>query len=524
MSQPERIHVSRPISLLLCLSITAVGSLTAACGDVSISVPPEREGDDPGECYDSADNDGNGLFDCDDPACSGAEECQDNLAPGAPLVRIDPETPDTTDTIRCIIETASVDPEGHLVEYAYSWTVDGNDAAVDATAVDPGQTNRGEHWMCTVVPEDEFGAVGPGSSAAVDVNNARPTAPEISIVPGAPQVTDELYCEITTESTDADGDPISYSVEWVRNGSETGITQDYVPAQSTETNDLWVCKVVPFDGFEIGSSAEDSVNVHVDVSPHVVAGQDHSCSVQLDGSYACWGANGSGQLDGPDESFWKLEAGPDFSCGIRFSDTSVRCWGDDSENQLLTPLGSYVDLAVGNSHACAVRSNAELIFWGSAYDWGDSPPGGIAVQVTAGDDYCCALMEDGAIACWGEAPAADPGSTWTEFDGGADHFCAIGDDGVTCWGDDSYGQVSSAPTTGTFSQVSAGRRHTCAIEEGSQFVTCWGDDSHGQATPPSGTFSQVGAGWYHTCGKRPNDTVECWGCVGEDSGQCSPTF
>jgi hypothetical protein len=40
--------------------------------------PLEREGDDPGECSDDADNDFNGLFDCADPACAAAPSCQDN--------------------------------------------------------------------------------------------------------------------------------------------------------------------------------------------------------------------------------------------------------------------------------------------------------------------------------------------------------------------------------------------------------------------------------------------------------------
>lgn len=35
----------------------------------------EFEGDEPGECLDGADNDRDGLFDCDDPDCAGAPDC-----------------------------------------------------------------------------------------------------------------------------------------------------------------------------------------------------------------------------------------------------------------------------------------------------------------------------------------------------------------------------------------------------------------------------------------------------------------
>ena len=34
------------------------------------------EGDDAGECSDEADNDRNGLFDCDDEGCSGSPACK----------------------------------------------------------------------------------------------------------------------------------------------------------------------------------------------------------------------------------------------------------------------------------------------------------------------------------------------------------------------------------------------------------------------------------------------------------------
>ncbi len=50
-------------------------SLTS-CGDKE-DTAMHYEGDDPGECSDDADNDRDGLFDCDDPDCSGAAACQE---------------------------------------------------------------------------------------------------------------------------------------------------------------------------------------------------------------------------------------------------------------------------------------------------------------------------------------------------------------------------------------------------------------------------------------------------------------
>ena len=40
------------------------------------------EGDSAGECSDGADNDQNGLFDCDDPNCSNSPDCDPTPGPG----------------------------------------------------------------------------------------------------------------------------------------------------------------------------------------------------------------------------------------------------------------------------------------------------------------------------------------------------------------------------------------------------------------------------------------------------------
>ena len=71
-----------------------------------------------------------------------------------------------------------------------------------------------------------------------------------------------------------------------------------------------------------------------------------------------------------------------------------------------------------------------------------------------------------------EPPAPDV--TYIAISSGADHVCAIATDGsVTCWGDDSHGQVSERPTRGSFTQISSGDDHTCALREDGA-VICWG--------------------------------------------------
>lgn len=57
------------------LLLAALFLAVAACGDVSILGGDDDEGNRPGECTDRADNDSDGLFDCDDPGCATGPDC-----------------------------------------------------------------------------------------------------------------------------------------------------------------------------------------------------------------------------------------------------------------------------------------------------------------------------------------------------------------------------------------------------------------------------------------------------------------
>ncbi len=512
----------RPPLTLLLLSIALSG-----CSDVSISVAPELEGDDPGECSDAADNDGNGLFDCDDTPCFNAPECAPNAPPGQPALRVDPPEPKTTDTLRCVIDIASFDPDGDAVEYAFSWALDGVDTGITEANIESVMTVKDQTWMCTVIPTDANGAVGPGASASETIRNTGPEAPDVLISPNEPVVANDLECTIENPSYDVDGDEVTYTYAWLKNGSPLGVAVPFLAWTVTEVSDQISCIVSPWDGFEDGPVGEAWVEVHQDPKLWVTAGRGHTCSNQVDLSYACWGDNSLGQSDqGPEVNYYQLEVGGDFTCGIVQNSGGVQCWGDQGNNQHLTPLGSFVDVGVGDTHACAIDSTGVAQVWGSAFSWTDPAPSSeLLTAVSAGQDYCCSLSTSGSLDCWGDGkPIANAVGSYRSVAAGTSHVCALNDAGnISCFGDDTWGQVSGAPL-GEFEQLSSGWRHSCAVELGTGFITCWGDDSRGQVSAPPGQFDQVSAGWYHSCAKRPNDTVECWGCIGDDSGQCTPPW
>jgi alpha-tubulin suppressor-like RCC1 family protein len=138
----------------------------------------------------------------------------------------------------------------------------------------------------------------------------------------------------------------------------------------------------------------------------------------------------------------------------------------------------------------------------------------------------------------------DPGRPLAHFLGvsaGLAHTCAIRDDGTLwCWGSNHEGQLGqdaglgaddahAVPQAieGSWSQVSAGDYHTCAIRDDAT-LWCWGDDGHGQlgraeggpASPEAGQvgeaadWTQVSAGGDHSCGIRADRTLWCWGANG----------
>jgi alpha-tubulin suppressor-like RCC1 family protein len=194
---------------------------------------------------------------------------------------------------------------------------------------------------------------------------------------------------------------------------------------------------------------------------------------------------------------------------------------------------------------------------------------GYIVGVTPQDTYssrvmtslytACMVKDTGSLACWGRN--APQGSTWSggasfglaavtppasqpvpgpaipdvvEGSGGVSHMCVRTSSGsVQCWGANGNGQLGNASVVSSnipvsvqgitnASDVDAGWRHTCAIQNGK--VLCWGSNYAGQLGNGTRTDSniavqvvglndavQVSAGDRSSCAVRANGRVACWG-------------
>ncbi len=238
-------------------------------------------------------------------------------------------------------------------------------------------------------------------------------------------------------------------------------------------------------------------------------------------------------------------------------------------------------LAGGNSHTCSAASGAALC-WGSSGDLGALGAGpatrfsydpvgvsglGGGVSAIATGSYSGCAVQSGAAKCWGwndygqvgdgaaggkrETPVQVVGLTSgvTQIATTAWHVCAVQSGAAKCWGDnggllagalgysaddnqDQPAPVQVAGLTSGVTDVAAGGRHSCAIQNGA--AKCWGDNTNGQlgygsCTPasydnkyrwtarpvcdfPAGrTATRIVAGTDLSCAVLDDGSAWCWG-------------
>lgn len=94
------------------------------------------------------------------------------------------------------------------------------------------------------------------------IPNIFPIAPVVEISPQFPGVDADLFCNITVNSTDPDGDDVlGYHYEWHKDGISQGIYSDFLGSGNTTKGEKWRCYVTPYDAYENGTVSSDEVEV-----------------------------------------------------------------------------------------------------------------------------------------------------------------------------------------------------------------------------------------------------------------------
>lgn len=275
------------------------------------------------------------------------------------------------------------------------------------------------------------------------------------------------------------------------------------------------------------------------------AGKRHACAVRQSGAVACWGYNLDGQLgDGTsngrsakpvvvkdlDDAF-AVVGGGNFTCALKQNGT-VACWGGNGQGQLgigsattkttpqpVTGLTDVRAIAAGESHACAMTADGSVSCWGdgaSGQNGGSSSiqvptkvAGVAAVAIAAGGKSSYAVTKDGRVLAWGANDVGQLGNGTTST------------------------LANPAPVTAKVtgaSAVAAGPTNACALLA-TGAVQCWGAAAAGQLgdgkmrdagaveanpQPVSGiTMAKgAGAGGGHACAPTATGAISCWGANG----------
>lgn len=269
---------------------------------------------------------------------------------------------------------------------------------------------------------------------------------------------------------------------------------------------------------ENGVPSNDVANVHPGgaATPpagvtflEVNSGYATGCGVKTDRTLACWGSGRFEKLIRvPTGQFKHVVPGQNYICALR-TDDSIVCWGGDDttvdpEQKVIrdVPSGQFSQLTVGSRHACALRADGSVRCWGhnsgaNGVEGQTNVPGGndtpgLYKSVNAGNFTSCALRADDTPVCWGRnqgaqqtypRDAAGNPLAFTQLSTGFAHVCGLrADNTVVCWGRNSEGQSSPVPA-GTYTQVTAGTFHTCAMPVSGAPARCWGNNMSGRVQP-----------------------------------------
>lgn len=230
----------------------------------------------------------------------------------------------------------------------------------------------------------------------------------------------------------------------------------------------------------------------------------HGCGLEPDGRAHCWGFNPAGQAGAsPNQQivftprpldtalrFTAIQGGFAHTCGLA-SDGSVHCWGGPGYMTLDEDQPHVPRLVAGNRAFSRVAADGwaacGLTDEGEAWCWGLNERLELGAESTAE----CQVQGE-VFPCSVEPLRVGGGHTFTELSMTWHTVCALDETGAAwCWGDNEFGQRGSgAPDTQLaepqpvlgghrFTQLAAGRRHTCGLAEDGT-IYCWGLNETGQ--------------------------------------------
>ncbi|MCK4589773.1 MAG: right-handed parallel beta-helix repeat-containing protein [Nanoarchaeota archaeon] len=192
-----------------------------------------------------------------------------NTPPNVTIIELTPSPAYTNDTL--YVNVSYFDEDADTGAVFFNWTVDNtqvnflnyssvasNTFIVDT--LDSGNFSKNQNVTVYVWAWDGYN-YSTVKSDSIIISNTLPTVPMMNLSPSPTAYhNQDLYCNVTVNSTDADGNLVNYTYLWYNNSvlvSSTGPTYqlyDVLIAGNTTVGDTWNCTIIPSDDVENGTS------------------------------------------------------------------------------------------------------------------------------------------------------------------------------------------------------------------------------------------------------------------------------
>lgn len=131
-----------------------------------------------------------------------------------------------------------------------------------------------------------------GTSGIVNLTftlvNIRPAPPTVNFSPNIPTSSESLVCLEPPEKIDSDGDTITYSYKWEKDGKAQDKFEDIrtIPPNDLKKGEEWTVIVTPFDGIETGNSREESITImntlpEIEIENPVKSGKKYYSNINI---------------------------------------------------------------------------------------------------------------------------------------------------------------------------------------------------------------------------------------------------
>lgn len=145
-----------------------------------------------------------------------------DTAPGAPVIAVDPASPNRAGDVRAVVRQDAPDPDGDSLSYSFTWLLDGLETGVTGDRF-PGNLLRSGGLLTARAVASDGELSGPAAIVQARVGDTPPGAAAVSLDPRQPGRAETLRVRVERPAVDPDGDPIVYHHRWTVDGKPRNV-------------------------------------------------------------------------------------------------------------------------------------------------------------------------------------------------------------------------------------------------------------------------------------------------------------